>query len=105
MNSGRERMTQLAHTIPVVGRDSHIAPQILFLDGISGTGKTMMGSILGTLDRVEVQKLEHIYEYVCALRALDRIKDDAAHVLIGMYSDLTCYNLSISRETNFRWKD
>jgi len=98
-------MTQLAHTIPVVGRDSHIAPQILFLDGISGTGKTMMGPILGTLDRVEVQRLEHIYEYVCALHFLDRIEDDAAESLIRMYVDLACYNLTIGREVNFRWKD
>ena len=89
----------------IVGRDKYIASEVLFLDGISGTGKTMMGPILATFDRVEIQKLEHIYEYVCALRALNRIEEDAAEMLIGMYLDLTCYNLSISRETNFRWKD
>ena len=89
----------------MVGRDKYIASEVLFLDGISGTGKTMMGPILATFERVEIQKLEHIYEYVCALRALGRIEEDAAQMLIGMYLDLTCYNLSISRETNFRWKD
>jgi hypothetical protein len=98
MKSGVENLS-------IVGRDKYIASEVLFLDGISGTGKTMMGPILATFDRVEIQKLEHIYEYVCALRVLDRIEEDAAEMLIGMYLDLTCYNLSISRETNFRWKD
>jgi hypothetical protein len=98
-------MKSEVQNISMVGRDKYIASEVLFLDGISGTGKTMMGPILSTFERVEIQKLEHIYEYVCALRAINRIEEDAAQVLIGMYLDLTCYNLSISRETNFRWKD
>jgi hypothetical protein len=89
----------------VVERHLHLAGKIVFLDGISGTGKTMMGSILSTLDRVEIQRLEHIHEYVCALHFLGRIEDDAAHLLIRMYTDLACYNLSIGREVNFRWQD
>jgi hypothetical protein len=95
----------LRDIMPVVGRDTHIASQVLFLDGISGTGKTMMGAILSTFDRIEIQRLEHIYEYVCALHFLDRIEDDAAESLIRMYVDLACYNLMIGREVNFRWKD
>lgn len=88
-----------------VDRHVHIAPRILFLDGLTGTGKTMMGAILGTFDRVEVQRFDHIYEYVCAIRFLERMEADAAHTLIRMYSDLACYNLMIGREVNFRWKD
>lgn len=65
----------------------------------------MMGPILATLERVEVQRIEHIYEYVCGLRFLNRMEADAAAVLIRIYSDLACYNLMIGRETNFRWKD
>lgn len=92
-------------TAASVARNVSIAPQVLFLDGLTGTGKTMMGPILATFERVEVQRFEHIYEHVCALRFLGRVEQDAANVLIRMYSDLACYNLMIGRETNFRWKD
>ena len=89
----------------VVRRDVHIAPQVVFLDGLTGTGKTMMGPILSSFARMEVQRMEQIYEYACALRFLGRIEEDAAVSLIRMYTDLACYNAMIGRETNFRWKD
>jgi hypothetical protein len=88
-----------------VSRNCQIAESVLFLDGLTGTGKTMMAPILSTLRRVEVQRIEHIYEYVCALNFLRRIEDDAAATLVRMYVDLACYNVMIARESNFRWKD
>jgi len=91
--------------MPVVSRPSHIADQILFVDGLSGTGKTMMGPIMSCFNRVEIQRIEHIYEYSCILRFLQRIEKDAAVELIQMYIDLACYNTMIGRESNFRWKD
>ena len=91
--------------IPTVDRHVHIAEQVVFVDGLTGTGKTMMGPILGSLDRVEVQRFDHIHEFVCALKFLDRIEDDAAVHLIRTYIDLACYNIMIGRESNFRWKD
>ncbi|MFQ6027786.1 MAG: hypothetical protein ACE5Q6_09875, partial [Dehalococcoidia bacterium] len=89
----------------LVSRECQIVENVLFLDGVSGTGKTMMAPILTTFDRVEIQRLEHIYEYVCALRFLGRIEEDAANLLIRMYVDLAGYNVTIARESNFRWKD
>ena len=56
----------------LVKRHVHMAPQAVFLDGLTGTGKTMMGAILSTFERVEVQRFEHIYEHVCAMRYLGR---------------------------------
>ena len=91
--------------MPVVNRHKHIAEQVLFLDGLTGTGKTMMAPILSTFRRVEVQRIEHIYEYACILRFLRRIERDAAIALVQMYVDLASYNVMIARETNFRWKD
>ena len=89
----------------LVSREGFLAEQVLFLDGFSGTGKTMLGPILATLDRVEAIRLEHLYELVCGLRYLDRIASDAATALIRLYVDQACYNMMISREANFRWKD
>lgn len=88
-----------------LGRHLHIANQIVFLDGLTGTGKTMLAPILSTFNRVEVQRIEHIYEHICALRYLKRIEEDAAVAMVQMYLDLACYNAMIGRESNFRWKD
>lgn len=65
----------------------------------------MMGPILSSFERVEVQRLEHIYQYACTLNYLDRMSTDAAEVLIQIYLDLACYNVMIGRDVNFRWKD
>lgn len=89
----------------LLSRHLHIANQVVFLDGLTGTGKTMLAPILSTFNRVEVQRIEHIYEHICALRYLKRIEEDAAVELVQMYLDLACYNVMIGRESNFRWKD
>jgi len=88
-----------------LSRQVNIAKQVVFLDGLTGTGKTMLAPILSTFCRVEVQRLEHIYEHICALRYLDRIEEDAAIEMVQIYLDLACYNTMIGRESNFRWKD
>ena len=91
--------------LPMVDRHLHIAEQVVFVDGLTGTGKTMVGPILSSLQRVEVQRFDHIHEYICALNFLKRMELDAAESMIRTYVDLACYNLMISRESNFRWKD
>ena len=88
-----------------VSRPKMLVPQVVFLDGLTGTGKTMMAPILATLDRMEAPRLEHTYEYVCALHFLGRMEDDAAAVMLRMHLDLACYNSMIARESNFRWRD
>ena len=92
-------------SVVAVSRHLHIANQVIFLDGLTGTGKTMLAPILSTFNRVEVQRIEHIYEHICALRYLERIEEDAAVEMVQMYLDLACYNAMIGRESNFRWKD
>jgi hypothetical protein len=88
-----------------VGRSLQLGGQVLFLDGLTGTGKTMMAPILSTLRRVEVQRMEPIYEHLCALKHLGRIEEDAVSSLLRMYIDMATYNVMIARESNFRWKD
>lgn len=86
-------------------RSTHIAEHIVFLDGLTGTGKTMIGPLMGSFARVELLRLEHIYEYLCALHDLGSLEHDAAAAMISMYADIACYNTMIARETNFRPAD
>jgi hypothetical protein len=88
-----------------LNRHTHIVENIVFLDGLTGTGKTMLGPIISSLDRVEIGRLEHAYEYFCVLDDLQKIEADAAEFMIRMYADLAIYNSLIGRETNFRPSD
>ena len=58
----------------VASRKIRLIPDIVFIDGLSGSGKTALLMALSSFDRVEMARFEYIYEYVCALRFLDRIK-------------------------------
>jgi hypothetical protein len=89
----------------IASRKREIAPHVLFVDGMSGSGKIVLLSALQSLERVENHRMEHIYEYLCTLYYLGRIKEDAAISLIRLYTDLHCYNNMISREVNMRPSD
>ena len=91
--------------MPLVARQPHIAPKVLFVDGLSGTGKTMIAPILSSFERVEVHRIEQIYEYVSILLSLGRMEEDAAKWFLRTYTDQACYHAMIGREANFRWKD
>lgn len=88
-----------------VVRAPHIAEKIVFIDGISGCGKTMFCPIIAALPRVQLYQFLYELEYVCALHFLGRMEKDAVEVLIRMLTDLKLYNIMMSRETNFRFSD
>jgi hypothetical protein len=91
-------------TVKVV-REPYLAEKVVLVDGLPGCGKTMLSPIIGALPRAEIMQYAFTLEYVCALRYLGRIEDDAASVLIRMLTDLQLYNVMMGRETNFRPRD
>jgi hypothetical protein len=82
-----------------------LLPKIILIDGLTGTGKSMLGPLLGSLERIELYRVEHHYEYLCILNHLGKITSDAAASMLSMYGDLAVYNSMIGRETNFRKDD
>ena len=86
-------------------REVRIAEKILLVDGISGSGKSLLFPILSSFKRVEVQRIEHIYEYLCLVHHFKKIETDAAISLIRIYADLAVHDTMISRQANFRPKD
>jgi len=78
---------------------------VIFVDGNWGSGKAILTSLLACFEGVEKKKVEHVYEYLCVLRHLGRIEEDAAIALLRIYADLSQYNNRIGREVNLRWRD
>lgn len=91
--------------LPQVIRKIRLAEKVVFVGGLGGCGKTMLTPIIGSFDRVEIQKYDYTIEHVCTLHYLGKISDDVASTMIRLQVDLDLYNMMMSRETNFRWKD
>jgi hypothetical protein len=65
----------------------------------------MMGPILASFDRVEIERLEEITDYLGVLYSMGKITRDAAVALFRMESDMHLYSSLIGRNTNFRFGD
>ena len=88
-----------------LSRQVHLASTIALVDGITRTGKSMMGPILASFDRVEIERVEEILEFVGALHRMKKIEWDAAVALLKLQTDVLLYNSVIGRNTNFRLGD
>jgi len=97
MNQNLEQIDSLSFSRPI-----SFCNQIVILDGISGTGKTMFTPIISSFNRVQNARFEYMVEYLCISAQKSKITSDAAHTLLNLLADLKCYDGMISREVNFR---
>ena len=99
-------MTSAARTEePVLSREVRLAKTIVYVDGITRAGKSMMGPILASFHRVEIERLEYIIENIGTLYRMGKMTRDAAVALLRIEVDLHLYNGTIGRNTNFRFTD
>lgn len=88
-----------------VVRDEEIVDDIVFVGGLPGCGKSLLTAIIGSLERVEIQRYNYTIEHFCSLYFLDKIGADVVASMIRMQIDLDLYNMMMGRESNFRFKD
>ena len=88
-----------------LSRDTHLTEKFLILDGLTGTGKTMMSALLESYDRVEAGRFIYDLEMVSISEMLGAHRRDSAKALLGMIVDWKLYDNMISREVNFRPSD
>jgi hypothetical protein len=82
-----------------------ISEKIIILDGISGTGKTLMAPILSSYENIELGKFEYIKECICILTGMGKIDGDTAIHLLNIYADVSIFDSFIGRNINFRYDD
>lgn len=88
-----------------IDKRNSFSNDVIFIDGLWGTGKSLLGPIVSGMAGVERVKIESLYEYVSWLFRLGRIEEDAAIWLLRTYADCTQYHNVIGREINLRWGD
>ena len=82
-----------------------IAKNIIVLDGFSSSGKSLVGSICGYLERSEYWQINDTYERTSVLNYLGEISDDSTSAILKIEVDNHLYNLFIGRNVNFRKTD
>ena len=65
-------------------RNHHLTKNLLVLDGLSGTGKTMMSAILQSFDRVENGRFIYDVEYISISSYLGAHRSDSAQSLLDL---------------------
>lgn len=78
---------------------------VIFVDGLWGTGKSLLAPIVCSMTGVEKLKIEHTYEHVSWLFRLGKISEDAALWMLKTYADMGQYHNVIGRDINLRWND
>ena len=84
---------------------SSLVHKFAMVDGIPRSGKSTLCHILGSMERVEIAKLEMIFEYVASLESVDKLERDAAIAMLRIYADELMYETFLGRNVNVRLSD
>jgi hypothetical protein len=78
---------------------------IIVLDGVWGSGKSLLSPILNSMKSVQMVRYEMLIEELAILSSLGKIHHNTAKTLLEMHSDDLFYCNVIGRNMNFRWND
>lgn len=86
-------------------RNLQLCKQIIILDGLTGTGKTMFSPLINSFERVQNSRFEYMMEYLFITSKNGKVSEDATFSMLNLLADIKTYDGSISREVNFRPQD
>lgn len=104
MEQQSEFLGELKAHITVVNytRPLSLCKQVVILDGLTGTGKTMFSPLLSSFERMQNARFEYMFEYLCISAKQAKLSQDGADSLLNLLADVKYYDGTISREVNFR---
>lgn len=79
--------------------------EIVVLNGLTGTGKTMFSPLLSSMTRMQNARFEYTFEYLCITAATGQMQIAAAAALLNLLVNWKYYDGAISRDVNFRPTD
>lgn len=86
-------------------RKNTYSNQVILLDGISGTGKTMIMRIIDDLPDVIPPRFNYQLEHLCIAVYEEKLEVSAGREILQLLLDQNYYDSSISREINLRPSD
>jgi hypothetical protein len=86
-------------------KSNNLTSDIIIVDGIWGSGKSLLNPIINNMIDVEMVKYDLIFEYVSILAEFRKLNKESSSFLLNTFSDDSHYSSYIGRNTNFRWSD
>ncbi|MAD48324.1 MAG: hypothetical protein CMQ53_03110 [Gammaproteobacteria bacterium] len=86
-------------------RETYLIDKLLYIDGTSGSGKSLVNSILSSFEDVELPIWDSHYEHLSFLYENNLIDKQAALSLIINFAENRLYDSVLGRHTNFRYLD
>ena len=83
-------------------RTQNFPGKVLVLDGMTGTGKTLVMNVIDTLSDIAPPKFSYILEHICIANADELLKAGIGTQMLQIHLDQLQYDGKISREVNFR---
>jgi len=90
---------------PKFVRNNRIAKEVILVDGTPRSGKSLLGQIISSFRRVEIERVEPFLEALPILYTFKKLSKDAAVALLCREIDMKLYDSMISRNVNFRFSD
>lgn len=82
-----------------------VIPVIVLIDGLTRSGKGLLGPVLSSFERVELERIEPDLEWMGDLWRLGRVQTDAAVAFLRLAVNRLGYEGMVGRNTNFRFGD
>lgn len=79
--------------------------KIIFTNGFNASGKTMLGPIISSIDRVESMLFPYEIEWISSFLYNQSISQQSYKEFIRQYVDHAIYNQTMGRNSNFRISD
>jgi hypothetical protein len=86
-------------------RQNSFKPSVILLDGISGTGKTMIMRLLDLIKNSTAPFFDYQLEQLLITAHLGKIDANTAETLISLLLDQRAYDMALSRNINLRFYD
>ena len=84
---------------------NRISKNIILIDGISRTGKLLLGSLISSFEKMEHLEFGENFEHILPATKFKKVSIDFAQAYLNNYLNQTIYNKYISRNVNFRPND
>ena len=84
---------------------SLVSKKILFIDGLSRSGKSLLGPIVGSLKKTYPMQHQNLIDNLLQLLQLNLVNTKVCKSLINIFLNESIYYLNLSRGVNFRPAD
>ena len=93
------RLNTYSHNI------NSIVKNLVFIDGVTRSGKLLLGSLVATFKKMESLEFGENFEHFLPSLKLKKCSYDFAKSYLITYLDQLIYNKLLSRNSNFRYSD